>query len=391
MDNKGEWDALPWYQKKLMHLYDCPDYALNLSMCPTIAYAGEIDPQQQSGDVMAKAMADLGLKLERIYGPNTAHKYEKNAKKDLDARLDAYAQKGRDATPREIHFETWTLRYNRMRWLTIDGMERHWDSARIDATRSGEGAVDATTRNITGLTIHLPTAIELKIDGQSLSIPAGDAAKGASIVKSNGKWTLGAPSSATLRKRHALQGPIDDAFLDSFVIVRPTGQPLNEKVGKWAASEADYATNEWRKIFRGVAPTKNDDQVTGEDIANSDLVLFGDPSSNVVLKKIADRLPIKWTKEAITLGERTFTADRHALIAIYPNPLNPQRYVVLNSGFTFRQADHKTNSRQIAKLPDYAVVDLNTPADDKVPGAIPAAGFFDEAWQLQKDDGQGVK
>jgi hypothetical protein len=25
MDNKGEWDALPWYQKKLMHLYDCPD------------------------------------------------------------------------------------------------------------------------------------------------------------------------------------------------------------------------------------------------------------------------------------------------------------------------------------------------------------------------------
>ena len=73
---------------------------------------------------------------------------------------------------------------------------------------------------------------------------------------------------------------------------------------------------------------------------------------------------------------------------IYPNPLNGNRYVVLNSGFTFRQADHKTNSRQVAKLPDYAVIDLTTPPDDKTPGAIPAAGFFDEHWKLQKDDGK---
>ena len=85
----------------------------------------------------------------------------------------------------------------------------------------------------------------------------------------------------------------------------------------------------------------------------------------------------------ITLGEKTFPADHHAVVMIYPNPLNPNRYVVLNSGFTFRQADHKTNSRQIAKLPDYAIIDLTTPPDDKVPGAIPAAGFFNESWQLK--------
>src|SRR5205823_9267318 len=73
MDASGEWAALPDYRKQLMHLYDCPDYALNLSMLPLIAYAGEIDPQQQSGDIMQKAMSDLGLRLERIYGPKTAH------------------------------------------------------------------------------------------------------------------------------------------------------------------------------------------------------------------------------------------------------------------------------------------------------------------------------
>ena len=41
----------------------------------------------------------------------------------------------------------------------------------------------------------------------------------------------------TLLKRHGLQGPIDDAFMDSFLIVRPTGTPLNEKVGAWTKGD----------------------------------------------------------------------------------------------------------------------------------------------------------
>ena len=50
-------EALPQWQKKLFHLYDCPDWAANLYHCPTIAYSGEDDPQKQSADVMEKALA----------------------------------------------------------------------------------------------------------------------------------------------------------------------------------------------------------------------------------------------------------------------------------------------------------------------------------------------
>jgi len=203
-------------------------------------------------------------------------------------------------------------------------------------------------------------------------------------VKVDGKWQRQKPNTSAdvLRKRHGLQGPIDDAFLDSFVIVKPTGTPLNEKVGAWSQSEANHAITEWRKIFRGEPRVKPDTDLTDTDIANNNLVLFGDPSSNAILKKIAAKLPIQWTAQSVTLGNKSYSADHHAVIMIYPNPLNPSHYVVLNSGFTFRQADHKTNSRQIAKLPDYAVIDLTTPADDKAPGGIPTAGFFDEHWRL---------
>jgi pimeloyl-ACP methyl ester carboxylesterase len=403
MDNKGEWDALPAYQKQLMHLYDCPDYALNLSMLPTIAYAGELDPQQQSGDLMQKAMEALGLKLERVYGPNTAHKYEPKAKKDLAARLDAYAQSGRNTVPADLHFETWTLRYNRMHWLTVDGLEKHWDRARVDAKLNAEGGtISVIPKNVTAFTIRFapgkspfppgsrPTVILGADAGQSKPLQGPPVRPDRSYEfhcgLHAGAWVeVSERPDAMTHKRHGLQGPIDDAFLDAFVFVKPTGQPMNAAVGKWVGQEFQYATTEWRKIFRGEAPVRNDTELSIADVRNNNLILFGDPSSNATLKQIADRLPIRWSADGIVLGDKTYPADKHALILICPNPLNPSKYVVLNSGFTFRQADHKTNSRQIAKLPDYAVVDLTTPPDDKAPGAISQAGLFDETWKLPKD------
>jgi hypothetical protein len=56
--------------------------------------------------------------------------------------------------------------------------------------------------------------------------------------------------------------------------------------------------------------------------------------------------------------------------------------VVLNSGFTFREYDYLNNARQVPKLPDYAVIDVRTPPSARSPGAVAAAGFFDEQWRL---------
>ena len=68
---------------------------------------------------------------------------------------------------------------------------------------------------------------------------------------------------------------------------------------------------------------------------------------------------------------------------VYPNPLAPDRYVVLNSGFTFREYAHLNNARQVPVLPDWAVIDLTTPAGIVWPGKVAEAGFFDEQWKLK--------
>ena len=111
-------------------------------------------------------------------------------------------------------------------------------------------------------------------------------------------------------------------------------------------------------------------------------MLWGDPGSN---DPGADRATIAHPLDGRrSRGRRkTYPADTHAPILIYPNPLNPETYVVLNSGFTFREFDYLNNARQIPKLPDYAVVDTATPPNDRYPGKIVAAGFFNESWGLQ--------
>jgi len=167
-----------------------------------------------------------------------------------------------------------------------------------------------------------------------------------------------------------------------------TGTAANEKVGKWASGECEHAILHWHKQFRGEAMVKNDVDVSEADIASSNLIPFGDPSSNKIIAKIAEKLPIRWGGKEIVVGEKNYPAEGHAVAMVYPNPLNPKRYVVLNSGFTYREYDYLNNARQVPKLPDYAVIDVSVPVSSRMPGGIASAGFFNEEWKIQKDDGK---
>ncbi|HWB97823.1 MAG TPA: prolyl oligopeptidase family serine peptidase, partial [Bryobacteraceae bacterium] len=69
-----------WWEQKLWHLYDATDYAVNFYNCPVVAYNGEIDGQAQAADAMERAMGEEGMKLTRVVGPNTAHRYHPDSK-----------------------------------------------------------------------------------------------------------------------------------------------------------------------------------------------------------------------------------------------------------------------------------------------------------------------
>jgi len=390
-----------WYEQKLWHLYDATDYAVNLFNCPTVAYSGEVDRQKQAADMMAKALKAEGIELTHIIGPKTAHAYERGAKEEISRRIDRIAARDRNPVPDKVKFTTWTLRYNQMLWVTVDGLEQHWEQARVDAAiERAEDSVKATTKNVSALTFFMPPGLcpldnthqpQVVLDGQKLEAAPvmSDRSWTAHFRKKGKQWTVAeSADDGAMRKHHGLQGPIDDAFMESFLMVRPTGQPLNDRVGAWADAELRHATEHWRRQFRGEAPAKNDSDVTDEDIASNNLVLWGDPSSNTLLAKIAGQLPIRWDAQGVRTPDANYPADRYVPLLIYPNPLNPKRYVVVNSGFTFREYDYLSNARQTPKLPDWAIVDLAVPVSSRGPGGIASAGFFGEQWEFKAAAGR---
>jgi pimeloyl-ACP methyl ester carboxylesterase len=382
----------PWWEQKLWRWYDATAYAANLRMVPTVAYSGEIDPQKQSADIMAGAMAAEGLQLERLIGPNTAHKYEPATRMKLAARLDELAARGREPWPAADHLTTCTLRYNRSSRITIMELEQPWERADVDVKFPAPDRMIATTRNVGVFTVALQTAdgVKVSIDGQDVAL--GEIDPGYYwLVKEDGRWSAKDKTftgqrwrGANPRKMPGLSGPIDDAFMEPFIFVRPTGQPLNEKIGTWTQSELTHALKMWRDIFRGDVIVKDDTAITEADLENKHVIVWGDPSSNALLRKMlaTGKLPLAWNATELKFRGKTYDATDHAPVLVFPNPLSTQqRYVVLNSGIDFRDEAYGTNALQVPKLPDYAIIDLREPPGPRWPGKIVEAGFFDAAWK----------
>ncbi len=374
-----------WWEQKLWRMYDATEYAGNLSNIPTIAYSGENDRQKQAADIMTKYAKAAGVEFPHVIGKGAGHNYTNDAKKEINKFIDEAAGKVVPEHRKEIKFTTYTLRYNKCGRVTVLGLEKHWSQGKIELSREGS-IYNITTSGISRFEIE-PEDIytyEMIVNGQSVVARKRrvlDETKRHKVRMSysteTNKWELERDPPKELIKTPGLQGPIDDAFMDSFLMVSPTGKAMNEKLGTWVDTEMKHANKHWRQQFRGYAPIKKDTEITDDDIKNNNLILWGDAKSNAILAKIKDKLPLM-----DTFGDTTIPA------MIYPNPLNPSKYVVLNSGFTYREYDYLNNARQVSKLPDYAVIDVTTPANSRYPGKIVRAGFFDELWKLQKNDGK---
>jgi len=380
----------PNYEQKLWGVYDAPKYVRNLFNFPVIAYSGENDKQIQAARVMEEAFEAEGKKLDHRIGPGMGHKYHPETLKQILSDIKTHCDRGLNLDPAKVTLQTRTLRYHQMHWVDIQRLERHWQDSRVDAHRTAEDQISLETKNIAELKLspaNLPLRTVVNIDGQKIEFTYANESIGAKrfihLEKHEGKWRKPQESEA-LWKRPGLQGPIDDAFLDPFLVVLPSGKCINPQAQRWVEFESQHFLDRWQAAFRGKARVKRDTEVTADDIARYHLILWGDSYSNSVIKRLAAKLPINWNPKTIRVGDQIWFANSHVLSMIYPNPESSKRYIVLNSGPTFREGHDRTNSLQNPKLPDWAIIDLSQLPSDTAPGRVVAADFFDEQWNLRK-------
>lgn len=364
-------------QERTLSIYDAVNYAENAANVPVVAYSGADDPQKAAADNIERALDKLGLKMTHLIAPKTKHVIPPEYQKKLQAEYAKHVAKPA-IVPEKITFVTHTLKYPKCHWVLLTGLDRHYEAARIEATRN-DGGIVATTKNIRKM--ELPN-LALTIDGQKLPATGGDVRR-ITIEKVDGKWQL-AREPAAAEKTPGLTGPIDDAFTDSFLCVRGTGTAWNPAVASYANAELERFARNWSKYMRGDLRIKDDKDVTAADLAEHSLILFGDPGSNTLLAKMLPKLPLKWTKDSLAWGGKTYAAKDHVPVLVQPNPANPRRYVVINSGHTFHEdAFQGTNALLYPRLGDWAIL-RRTDAKRPLAAEVVTSGLFDEQWRLSE-------
>ncbi len=391
------WDKKPPFEfdptrQKLLRWYDVLPWVTNLQNTHTIAYSGEVDKQRQAADRVVAAAQEAGFEFPYVIGAKMGHKVDDNSIVEIDRQLAGIASEPKSAPRKQIDFVTYTTKYSTADWLRVTGLVEHWTAGRVKARIVAQDRLVVHTEGVTHLEFDFrqsawPTGsrdVDLIIDGGRFLVPDLSESPGwqCQLVRTHGEWNIDIADPKRLRKRPGMQGPIDDAFCDRFLFVLPTRPATHGEVQRWVNREQLYAQRRWRELMRGDVRVVKDVDLSEEQIKNNHLICFGDFASNRYLREIRSELPIEWTKETLKVGDQVFDPATHAVAFCYPNPKNAGKYVVVNSGMTFREFSNVSNSRQIAMLPDWAVIDVQAEDDSIFPGKIAAEGFFDEAWGL---------
>ncbi|MBW2263946.1 MAG: prolyl oligopeptidase family serine peptidase [Deltaproteobacteria bacterium] len=304
----------------------------------------------------------------------------------------------RDPRPASVWIDTMSYRAARQFWVSVDQMEETNEIARVRVDVVGGGAgVEVTTQNVLALSLYLDEApvadgaLEVKIDGTLVKIDDRPLDGRLPLVRREAGWEIWLPGASPpwgqgMHKRAGLSGPMGDANYEPQVHVYGTQVPEDVKTLEHAARLGARNWHKGKKFVEVDFPVVADADVTEEMIRDKVLVLYGSAKSNSLIAKIGSKLPIKVTEEGIELRGTLHAAPDVGVRLLYPNPLNPDRYVEVLAGNSAAAAA-AGGSSFTPYLPDYIVFDKK--ASKKVHGMavgkkVPfiEAGFFTEEWTL---------
>ena len=183
-----------------------------------------------------------------------------------------------------------------------------------------------------------------------------------------------------LVKTHDLFGPIIDAYNSRFIYVYGTsGTAEDTEVNR---REARQDALDWRTWANGNSVIKQDQEVTQEDIKTCNLILYEGPETNALIARINDNLPIRIEKNCVRVGDRKFYREDIGVKFVYPNPLNPTKYVLINAGVTSKALSkiHRLGDTLYDPLPDYIIFSRQDVSFDRL--FFLAAGFFNRNWGI---------
>jgi len=306
--------------------------------------------------------------------------------------------KAQPPTPAHVTVKTTRMKYGKLYWASIDRVQRVNEAATLDAVVTGN-TVAVSTANVLQYTLTLDASlcnpaqlVTILTNGlPSYSGPVGTVTLSAALHDSGAilGWSDTNSLPGGLHKSAAQEGPIGDAYTSKFLVVYGTaGSGADTTANK---AEADAFCTNWNSWMGASITSHADSSVSANDVATSNLILYGTAQSNSLLAGIAPLLPIQVTNSGISVGDRQFLGPNYGAYFVYPNPQSPTHYVVV-SHRSIPGAQPKDLEALPWYWPDYVVFDTNKQAglsvqEPKVhylPDTFVDAGYFNAAWQLNE-------
>lgn len=373
------------FEKPLLEEREDTNYGINGRYLPLDAWHGSRDDPYHS-EAMVSVYRKLGYRVE-FQTPAWGHRVWQLGYKG--GRIFGWLLRHRrPEKPRRVVFRSGSYRQRSAYWLRIDRFGTLQKLGLVRAEIEGK-RLTIRSENIVRLTVLWREAPSrtgtIVIDGVRLQLAIGSSATTTLSRERGGRWRLvsaGEPPQRGLDKRPGRSGPIPDVRFDAQLFVYGTARDDETPINRQRAeSDARY-----RMIRADVRlPVKRDRDVTAQDIARYHLVLYGTPRGNTLLARILPKLPLQIGERAIRLGGVTFSGANLGVALVYPNPLNPSRYVLIQSGTTWRGV---LATRYLPRwLPDYVVFEergINRQLGGKLldKRRVLGAGYFDERWRF---------
>jgi hypothetical protein len=249
----------------------------------------------------------------------------------------------REKSPRRVLYTVESLGNSKAYWVKIDGREDENLLGTIDALVDGQ-TIHVKTSNVDAYSLNLLQApldsnepVEVVENEQNRGFVTGQV-----FTRRSEKY-----ADAAYTKNDHLHGPVWDAFTDPYVVVYGTG-----------SGDALFikACKETAESIANGAPCLADTDMPKKMIADHNLVLVGSAESNFWLAQISEKLPVQIKHRRIyTTNDKHFEGDDLAYVVIHPNPMNPDKYVVVYSA---------TSEKAMANMFDaYSQMTPSIPAD----------------------------
>ena len=340
----------------------------------------------------ASRLKKLGISFVYNEVPNVGHHTTRILWRDM--RILKYVRTlTRPRNVQEVRIVTTSERSGRQYWVVLEDRLNHLEPGRIRAVISSDGTVAVETSNTARFTLLLSDA---PITGHpKITVNGEDVRLGpyAAVDRITLNFTQGADGRTVWipwdgrtaeRKRARLSGPLGDLAWEPQVHVYGTQSPEDTEILKRAAllgARGWTRDPEFSQVRHTVVP---DTELTPELVRERALVLYGNAANNAVLKEIGDRLPIRVGADYLEMRETRLTEKDIGAKFICPNPLRPDRYLVVLAGLS-AEAVERGGTLPLF-LPDYIVFDrhFKDPVQRMVLGRRKAVelGFFTEEWKL---------